>query len=78
MSRNPALSDSPWPGEPWDLGLSWGCDDADRMRAMAHLMEKETLLRANSALLLALVGGGLVACAVGAVVYDIGRMVGAW
>jgi hypothetical protein len=45
---------------------------------MAHLMEKETLLRANSALLLAIVGGGLVACAVGAVVYDIGRMVGAW
>ena len=45
---------------------------------MAHLLEKETLLRANSALLLALVGGGLVACAVGAVVYDIGRMVGAW
>jgi hypothetical protein len=48
------------------------------MRAMAHFMEKETLLRANSALLLALVGGGLAACAVGAVIYDIGRMVGAW
>jgi len=45
---------------------------------MAHLIEKETLLRANSAVLLALVGGGLAACAVGAVVYDIGRMVGAW
>ena len=45
---------------------------------MAHSMEKETLLRANSALLLAIVGGGLAACAVGAVVYDIGRMVGAW
>jgi len=45
---------------------------------MAHLMEKETLVRANSALLLTLVGGGLAACAVGAVVYDIGRMVGAW
>jgi hypothetical protein len=45
---------------------------------MAHLMEKETLLRANSALLLTFVGGGLAACAVGAVVYDIGRMVGAW
>ena len=45
---------------------------------MAHLMEKGTLLRANSALLLALVGGGLVACAVGAVIYDVGRMVGAW
>lgn len=45
---------------------------------MAHLMEKETLLRANSVLMLALVGGGLAACAVGAVIYDIGRMVGAW
>jgi len=45
---------------------------------MAHLMEKETLLRANSALLLTLVGGGLVVCAVGAVIYDIGQMVGAW
>jgi hypothetical protein len=45
---------------------------------MAHLIQKGTLLRANSAVLLALVGGGLVACAVGAVIYDIGRMVGAW
>ena len=45
---------------------------------MAHFVEKETLLRANSALLLAIVGGGLAACAVGAVVYDIGRVVGAW
>jgi hypothetical protein len=45
---------------------------------MAHLLEKETLLRANSALLLAIVGGGLAACAVGAVIYDIGRVVGAW
>jgi hypothetical protein len=45
---------------------------------MAHLLEKETLLRANSAFLLAIVGGGLAACAVGAVIYDIGRMLGAW
>lgn len=45
---------------------------------MAHLVDKETLLRANSALLLALIGGGLAACAVGAVIYDIGRLVGAW
>ena len=45
---------------------------------MAHLVEKRTLLRANSALLLTLVGGGLAACAVGAVIYDIGRMIGAW
>ena len=50
----------------------------NRTTAMVHLLEKETLLRANSALLLALVGGGLAACAVGAVIYDIGRLVGAW
>jgi hypothetical protein len=45
---------------------------------MAHRVEKETLLRANRALLLTLVGGGLVASAVGAIIFDIGRMVGAW
>jgi len=45
---------------------------------MAHLVEKRTLLRANSALLLTFVGGGLAACAVGAVIYDIGRVIGAW
>jgi hypothetical protein len=45
---------------------------------MVHFLEKETLLRANSALLLALVGSGLAACAVGAIIFDIGRMVGAW
>jgi len=45
---------------------------------MAHIVEKRTLLRANSALLLTLVGGGLAACAVGAVIYDIGRVIGAW
>ena len=45
---------------------------------MVHFFEKETLLRANSALLLALVGGGLAACAVGAIIYDVGRMLGAW
>jgi len=45
---------------------------------MAHRVEKQTLLRANTALLLTFVGGGLAACAVGAIIYDIGRMVGAW
>jgi len=50
----------------------------NRTNAMAHLIEKQRLLRANSAVLLALVGGGLAACAVGAVIFDIGRMVGAW
>jgi hypothetical protein len=46
--------------------------------AHLHLMEKQTLLRANSALLLTFVGGGLAACAVGAIIFDIGRLVGAW
>ena len=50
----------------------------NRTNAMAHLIEKQRLLRANSAVLLALVGGGLAACAVGAVIFDIGRMLGAW
>ena len=45
---------------------------------MAHLVEKEALQRAESALLLTLVGGGLVACALGAVVFDIGRAVAIW
>ncbi len=49
-----------------------------RVTTMAHLVEKETLLRANSAMMLTLVGGGLVVCALGAVVFDIGRAVGAW
>ena len=46
--------------------------------AMAHLVERETLQRAESAMLLALVGGGLVACALGAVVFDIGRAFAIW
>lgn len=45
---------------------------------MTHLVEKETLLRANSALLLTVIGGGLVVCALGAVVFDIGRMLAVW
>ena len=45
---------------------------------MAHLVEKETLLRANAAMMLTLVGGGLIVCALGAVVFDIGRVVGVW
>ena len=45
---------------------------------MTHLIEKETLLRANSALMLTLVGGGLMVCALGAVVFDIGRVFAIW
>jgi hypothetical protein len=46
--------------------------------AMAHLVEKQTLQRANTAVMLTLVWGGLAVCALGAVVFDIGRAAGAW
>ena len=49
-----------------------------RVTEMAHLVEKEALLRANSAMMMTLVGGGLIVCALGAVVFDIGRAVGVW
>jgi len=45
---------------------------------MTHLVEKETLVRANNAVLLTLVCGGLVVTAFGAAIYDIGRLVAAW
>jgi hypothetical protein len=45
----------------------------------AHIhFDRRTLGRVNSALIFGLIGGGLAACAVGAFVYDIGRMFSAW
>jgi hypothetical protein len=44
---------------------------------MAHLVERQFLLRANNALVLGLIGGGLAACAVAAIVIDVARWV-AW
>ena len=45
---------------------------------MAHLvdkahLDKHTLARVNTVLMLGLIGTGLAACVFGAVVYDIGR-----
>ena len=45
---------------------------------MSHLVDRHTLERANSALMLTVVGGGLAICALGAIIFDVGRMVGAW
>jgi hypothetical protein len=50
---------------------------------MAHFADKahfdrETLARVNSAVLLGLIGSGLAICAVGAIVFDIGRLFSAW
>jgi hypothetical protein len=58
------------------------------MAAMAHLvdkvhcvglgLDKHTLARVNTALMLGMIGTGLAACVFGAVVYDIGRLFSAW
>jgi hypothetical protein len=45
---------------------------------VAHMIQKQNLLRANTALLLTLVWGGLAVCAFGAVVFDVGRMLSFW
>ncbi|MFY9760036.1 MAG: hypothetical protein WB772_19525 [Xanthobacteraceae bacterium] len=50
---------------------------------MAHLadkahLDKHTLARVNSAIMLILIGGGLLACVLGAVIYDLGRLLSMW
>ncbi|HEY7301097.1 MAG TPA: hypothetical protein VH684_24685 [Xanthobacteraceae bacterium] len=40
---------------------------------MAFLVEKETLQRANAAVLKTVICGGLAACAFGAAIYDFSR-----
>lgn len=43
-----------------------------------HLLAKETVERAEAAVLETLVFGGLIATAIAAAIYDIGLWVGAW
>jgi hypothetical protein len=50
---------------------------------MAHLadkahFDKATLARVNTALMIGLIGSGLAACAIGALIYDLGRLVAIW
>ncbi len=50
---------------------------------MVHLAEKahfdkHTLARVNSAVIFGLIGGGLLVCVLGAVVYDVERMFSLW
>ena len=50
---------------------------------MAHLadkahFDKQTLARVNSAIMLALIGGGLAVCVFGALIYDVGRLFSIW
>jgi hypothetical protein len=54
------------------------------MTAMAHLVgklhfpDKQKLDRVESVIVLGLIGSGLAACVLGAVVYDFGRMLSVW
>jgi hypothetical protein len=53
------------------------------MAPMAHLVDKvhldrHTLARVNTVLMLGVIGTGLAACVFGAVVYDVGRLFSAW
>jgi hypothetical protein len=43
-----------------------------------HFVDKATLDRLNTAIVLGLVGSGLAACVIGAFIYDVGRLFFAW
>ena len=43
-----------------------------------RLFDRHSLGRVNSAIMLGLVGSGLLACAIGALVYDVGRLLSGW
>ena len=43
----------------------------------AHF-DRDMLARLNSVMLVGAIGSGLVACATGALIFDFGRLVGAW
>jgi hypothetical protein len=45
---------------------------------MAFLVSQQFLDRANRVLMIGLVGGGLVACALGASIYDVGDWLDVW
>jgi hypothetical protein len=45
---------------------------------MAHLVDKEFVERANTVLLLGVLWGGLAACVIGALAYDIAYWLQGW
>jgi hypothetical protein len=44
----------------------------------AHFVDKHTLARVNTVLMLGLIGTGLAVCVFGAAVYDLGHLFAAW
>jgi len=63
--------------ERYILRRVWG-DARREVVAVAHLVHKQFFIRANTALLLSIVWGGLAACAIGAMAYDIGSWLSVW
>ncbi len=45
---------------------------------MTHLVDKQLIERANAVLLLSVLWGGLAACVIAALVYDIGHWLANW
>jgi hypothetical protein len=43
-----------------------------------HFVDKQTPGHLSTAIMLLLVGSGLAACMVGALMYDVGRLLSAW
>ena len=56
--------------------MGWGATRDEAI--MAHLVDKHFLERANTVLLLGVLWGGLAACAIGAMIYDISLWLKAW
>ncbi|HTV36267.1 MAG TPA: hypothetical protein VMF12_07530 [Xanthobacteraceae bacterium] len=48
------------------------------MLCRTHFASRQMLARLNEAIVLGLVGSGLLACMLGASVYDVGRLFSAW
>ena len=49
-----------------------------RFAEKAHFVDKQTLHRLNTAIMLGVIGSGLVACVLGAIIYDLGRLFSGW
>jgi len=43
-----------------------------------HFVDRQSLDRVNSAVMLALIGSGLAACVIGAAIYDVSRLFAIW
>jgi hypothetical protein len=61
----------------YDTGLATMAHRIAHLADKAHL-DSRTLERINSAVIFGLIGGGLFACVLGALVYDISRAVSDW